>query len=119
MWKPYKKGEIPELEEHAYERTLIGMSDFCEKIVVWIEGTKMDFEPHERDFGMCGGSINTNTGISLSKEEVGRIYKAMKRGATLKIAACNQLDYEGVIEEFERSNNMVKVGPNSFAPKNK
>lgn len=119
IWKPHKKEEPFELEEHSYERTLIGMSDFYEKIVVWIEGTKMDFEPHKRDFGICGGNINTNTGISLSKEEVGQIYKAMKRGATLKIAACNRLDCKGVVEEFEKSNNMVKVGPNSFAPKDK
>jgi hypothetical protein len=120
IWMPMEKGKTPELEDHSYERTLIGGDCIgSEKLVIWIEGTNIDFDPHDKDFGICGGAIGTNCGIELSKKELGRIYRAMKRGAKLKIAACNYINFHKMKKDFEESNNMIKTGLNQFSPRKK
>ena len=126
----WKNGE---LLEHAYEKTLVATNG---TLIIWLDGTntKLDFHKEhcgkkhyilKSEFGMCGGSINTNSGISLTKEHLLEIANKMKEGATLKIAACDalyltkeSLKYsqcnETVEESFEKDNSMVKCGGNSF-----
>lgn len=129
-----------ELAEHSYEKTLVASNkSMSEKLIIWIDGTNTELSFHKKhcgkkhyiinsEFGICGGAINTNAGISFTKEQLLEIANKMKEGATLKIAACNVLcltqedlkycQCEQTVEQsFATDNNMIKCGSNSFKPK--
>ena len=108
-----------ELVEHSYEKTLIAAKNgIFDKTIIWIEGTHApELIRPRRGFGIAGGPYETNSGIAFSKEELLEIANAMKEGATLRIAGCNNLEIEKVKIEFEKSNNMEKCGRNQFRPK--
>ncbi len=125
IWKNSK------LLPHSYEKTLISiMNRGGEQLIIWLEGTKtkLSFPLNFRPFGICGGSINTNAGVSFTKEELLEIANSMKEGAMLKIAACNSLyitkkDLEyshsqktTVEDDFKKDNLMIQIGDNSFTP---
>lgn len=108
-----------ELAPHNYERTLISAEDgHYDHSIAWVEGSNFEIPKKLGSrFGIAGGNIGTNSGISFTKEELLFIASNLKEGATLKFAACNHLDILGVKRDFEKSNNMVKIGPYSFSPK--
>lgn len=111
---------MSELPEHHYERTLVASSVADdERLVIWVEGAnmKLSFNTENNGFGIAGGPVGTNTGISFTKEQLLEIAGKMKEGAKLKIAACNYLDIKQVERDFAKYNNMVKCGPNEFKPK--
>lgn len=131
-----------ELAEHSYEKTLVATnSSMGEKLIIWLDGTNTELSFHvehygekhyipNSQFGICGGAINTNAGISFTKDQLLEIANKMKEGATLKIAACNALyltkkdlkysQCDKTVEEwFTEDNNMIKCGKASFRPKNK
>lgn len=116
------------LAPHSYEKTLISLRKAREEqLIVWIEGTNCTLSFSKgldgpNPFGMVGGSINTNTGVSFTKEMLQEIVDNMKQGATLKIAACNHLittrynNDKTVFEEFEYDNSMRQIGDYTFQP---
>ena len=107
-----------ELAPHAYERTLIGLTHFEDKLVIWVEGSNFDFKfKKEQRFQIAGGNIETTAGFMFTKEDLLEIANNMKEGALFKVAACNSLNREGVIKDFQKSNNMEKVSSNGFSPK--
>lgn len=111
---------MSELPEHHYERTLVASSIAMEeRLVIWVEGTnmKLSFNAENYGFGIAGGPVGTNTGISFTKEQLLEIAGKMKEGAKLKVAACNYLNIPELLRGFERYNNMVKCGPHEFKPK--
>jgi hypothetical protein len=110
-----------ELVSNSYERTLVAARDrVFDSTIVWVEGSKFEIPKNFSEcFGMCGGSMNTNSGISFTKEELLYIASNMKEGSKMKVAGCNSLSIEAVKKEFKESNNMVKTGPNQFSPKKK
>jgi len=131
----WKNGE---LVPHSYEKTIVA-STSNSGLLIWLEGTntKLSFHKEHRgnkhyivnsEFGICGGAINTNDGIRLTKEHLLEIASKMKEGATLNIAAGKMYitkrdllysNQETTVEEnFDKDNDMVQIGPNSFAPSN-
>jgi len=62
-----EKGENV-LAPHSYEKTLLGLVN----LVCWIEGTntQLSFSTNNRCFGIAGGSLWTNNGIRLTKEDL-------------------------------------------------
>ena len=112
-----KDSDPPRLAKHSYEKTLIASEiSRQEAIVAWVDGSKFNFKVKHKCFGMVGGAINTNTGISFTKDELLYIANNMKDGAIFKIAACNSLYLSKMDDEFKNDNNMVQTGPNQFSP---
>lgn len=113
---------LTKLAAWNYKRTLITIS----RLVCWVEGTdyKPSFKP--QNFGIAGGPIWTNYGISFKKEELKEIVDNMNDVSTLHIAYPDQYvntnknrcrcDCKTIEEEFEIYNNLIQNGPNSFIP---
>jgi hypothetical protein len=120
---------MSELPEHYYEKTLVASAiAWDERLIIWLDGTNTELSFHTEHrgnkryilnsgFGIAGGPIGTNAGVSFTKEQLLEIAGKMKEGAKLKIAACNQLDIKQVERDFAKDNNMVKCGPHEFRPK--
>ncbi len=107
------------LAHYSYKKTLLAKRTASwEKLLVWLEGVdnKFSFGINPNPIRIVGGSIGTNTGISFTKKQIKEIYDSMPDGATLKIAACNHIG--NVEADFEKDNDMIQTGDNSFAPSN-
>lgn len=138
IWIKNQKGESV-LAPHSYEKTIVADHvSFGEKLLIWLEGVNAKFSFHTEHYGnknyivnsefrICGGAINTNAGIKLTKNQLQEIVDSMKEGATLNIAACNSLyltkddlkysqQTETVEESFNKDNNMIQISGSSFAP---
>jgi hypothetical protein len=95
---------MSELLEHYYEKTLVASAIADEeRLVIWIDGTNTELSFHQNHrgnphyildsgFGIAGGPIGTNAGVSFTKEQLLEIAGKMKEGAKLKIASCNYLN---------------------------
>ena len=117
------KDNKPCLAPHSYEKTLLGLGN----LVCWIEGTntKISERVGKRGFGIAGSPIWTNYGILFTKSDLEELVSKMNDGAELRIAypdqyvSTNNKRYgeEITIEEsFAKDNDMIQVGPSSFAP---
>lgn len=121
IWIKNKKGETC-LSPHSFEKTLLGLS----RLVCWIEGTNdnFNFSTDNRGFGIAGGPIWTNHGVSFKKEDLIELVSKMNDGSELKIAYPDQYvntnrnrrKNEKTIEEsFAEDNDKIIISPNVFA----
>lgn len=110
------------LAPYSYERSLLGLDN----LVVWVEGTKdIKFSTQGKGFAIAGGSIWTNHGIQLTKEQLLDLANQMNKGSILKICYPDQYvstrrnpqKGEKPIEDvFEESNKMIQISDNGFMP---
>ena len=105
------------LAPYSYKKTLLAKQIArWEKLLIWLEGVdqKFSFGISPTPFGICGGEIGTNTGITFSKAQLQEIIDSMPEGAVMKIAACNHIG--NVEANFKKDNSMIQIGDNCFAP---
>ena len=110
------------LASYNYERTLLGLNN----LIVWVEGTKdINFSTNGKGFGIAGGPVHTNNGITFTKEDLLNLANQMNDKSQLKICYADQYvstrrnpwrDEKPIEDVFEESNKMVQISHNSFAP---
>ena len=114
------------LAPYSYKKTLIKAgSCFADSTIAWLEGVDMQMKTPIGGFSSCGGAINTNTGITLTKENLQEILDNLPEGGVLKVASCNRLilserdkrdkSDKTVMETFAHDNRMVQCNSTTFA----
>lgn len=123
IWGKLKDGSTG-LLPHSYEKTMIAIN---KNALIYVEGS--NFKPSFNDdkghinnsfFAISGGSLDTTSGIKLTKENLIEIANNMKEGATLCFSVQEWLQRDNNLSDisktFEQDNNMIQICPTSFTP---
>lgn len=106
-----------------YKKALLGFVPLFkgEGTVVYIEGvetSQINDSIKANMFNIAGYPIWTNSGQYLTKKQLQMIINIMPEKANLCFAGLSaRVTIESIQDQFEKDNNMVQIGPNSFKPK--